>query len=295
MILITAARHNREVRSMKPQTQFGMTFVLAVLLFVATVQAQSQDPRAWIQNGDVAWNGGNTNAALQNYNYAYKLAEQRWDWSSALTLTQRYLALGQETAAMNVYRYAVFSAWNWAIDPNTLQLRANAQQVTAGEQGLSTAVNQWNTALKNMRMSDATRQWLQQAATQAYQSYQLLQQKKTGITSPPVNTLPPSVGGTAGTNWGTNAKSSVLQVGQRYSCNCPGNGSFGSVWGTDIYTDDSSICTAAAHAGLITREAGGTVILEIRTGQQSYVGSSRYGVGTTSYGQWGRSFVFIRR
>ena len=85
---------------MKSQTQFVMTFIFAVLLFVATVQAQSQDPRAWIQNGDAAWNSGNTNAALQNYNYAYKLTEQRWDWSSALPLTQRYLALGQETAAL---------------------------------------------------------------------------------------------------------------------------------------------------------------------------------------------------
>jgi hypothetical protein len=170
---------------MKTQTQFAISFVLAVLLFVATVQAQSQDPRTWIQNGDAAWNGGNTNVALQNYNYAYKLVEQRWDWSSALTLTQRYLALGQETAALNAYRLATFSAWNWAIDPNTLQLRPNTQQVTSGEQGLSTAVNQWNNTLKNLRMSEGTRQGLQQAATQAYQSYQLLQQKKTGVQPPP--------------------------------------------------------------------------------------------------------------
>ncbi len=282
---------------MKSQTQFGMTFILALLLFVATAQAQSQDPRAWVQNGDAAWNSGNTNAALQNYNYAYKLVEQRSDWPSALTLTQRYLGLGQETAALTVYRYAVYSAWNWAIEPNTLQLRANPQQVASGEQGLATAVNQWNQTLKNMRMSDATRQWFQQAAKQAYDSYQLLQQRKTGTQPqpPPTRpTLPPSVGGTSGTGWGTNAKSATLQMGGRYSCNCPANGGAGSVWGTDIYTDDTSICTAAVHAGLITFQSGGAVIIEIRPGQSSYATTARYGITSTAYGQWGRSFVFVR-
>ncbi len=168
---------------MKSLTQFAMTLMFAVLLFVATAQAQSQDPRAWIQNGDAAWRQGNSAAALVNYNYAYN--NLGWDWSSALGLTQRYLGLGQETSALNAYRVAVQLAWNWAIDPNTLQLRANPQSVASGEQGLATAVNQWNNTFKPMRMSDATRQWLQQAAKQAYDSYQLLQQKKTGITQPP--------------------------------------------------------------------------------------------------------------
>jgi hypothetical protein len=89
--------------------------------------------------------------------------------------------LGQETAALNAYRLGVQLAWNWAMDPNTLQLRVNAQSVASGEHGLSTAVNQWNNTFKNMRMSDATRQWMQVAAKQAYDSYQLLQQKKTGV------------------------------------------------------------------------------------------------------------------
>ncbi len=280
---------------MKSQTQFGMTFILALLLFVATVQAQSQDPRAWIQNGDVAWQRGDRATALVNYNYAYN--NLGWDWSSALTLTQRYLALGQETQALNVYRFAVQLAWNWAVDPNTLQLRPNAQSVASGEQGLATAINQWNQSLKNMRMSDATRQWLQQAAKQAYDSYQLLQQRKTGTQpqQPPTRpSLPPSVGGTSGTGWGTNAKSATLQMGGRYSCNCPANGGAGSVWGTDIYTDDTSICTAAVHAGLISFQSGGRVIIEIRPGQSSYATTARYGITSTAYGQWGRSFVFVR-
>lgn len=168
---------------MKTQKLF-VNIVLIVTLVVSSVQAQSQDPNAWIQNGDTAWNSGNTNAALQNYNYAYRLAEQRRDWPSALTLTQRYLGLGQETAALNVYRYAIQCAWNWALDSNTMQLRPNAQQVASGEQGLAASINLWNNTLKTMRMSDATRQWFQQAAKQAYDTYQLLQQKKTGVQQP---------------------------------------------------------------------------------------------------------------
>ncbi len=282
---------------MKTQKQFGMTLVLIALLFAATVQAQSQDPRAWIQNGDAAWNSGNTNAALQNYNYAYKLSEQRWDWSSALPLTQRYLALGQETAALNAYRYATFSAWNWAVDSSTgaLRLRPNAQSVASGEQGLAATVNWWNNTLKSMRMSDSTRQWLQQSAQQAYDSYQRLQQMKSGATPPPYGgMLPPSIGGTTGTNWGTNATSQRTQVGRRFSCNCPANGSIGSVWGTDIYTDDSSICSAAVHAGLMTRQAGGTVIIEMRAGQPSYASTLRYDIKSTAFLQWHGSFVFVR-
>lgn len=108
------------------------------------------------------------------------------------------------------------------------------------------------------------------------------------------STLPPSVAGTGRTDWGTTARGGDLQPGQRYSCNCPSGGGFASVWGSDIYTDDSSICLAAVHAGLITPQAGGTVVIELRPGQQSYTGSTRNGVSTKNYGNWERSFVFVR-
>ena len=75
---------------------------------------------------------------------------------------------------------------------------------------------------------------------------------------------------------------------------CPANGSPGSIWGTDVYTDDSPICTAAVHAGLITVRSGGTVTLEIRPGQSSYTGSLRNGVNSQSWGSWHGSYVFVR-
>ncbi|KAK1164021.1 hypothetical protein AOXY_G16003 [Acipenser oxyrinchus oxyrinchus] len=71
--------------------------------------------------------------------------------------------------------------------------------------------------------------------------------------------------------------------------NCASQGS--SVWGTDIYTDDSSICRAAIHAGKI-RDSGGIAEVLKRPGQSSYSASQRFGVSTRSYGYWSSSFVF---
>lgn len=85
------------------------------------------------------------------------------------------------------------------------------------------------------------------------------------------------------------------QIGSRYTFTCkPGGPTSGRLWGTDLYTDDSSICLAAAHAGLISTSDGGTVTIEIRAGAQAYNGSTRYGIGSSGYGGWGGSFVFVR-
>ena len=97
-------------------------------------------------------------------------------------------------------------------------------------------------------------------------------------------------------DWGTQADSLRGKNGQQFSFGCPGGGTAsGRLWGTDTYTDDSSICTAAVHAGLITAARGGTVTIEIRAGASSYKGSLRNGVTSSDYGAWHGSFVFIRR
>ena len=82
--------------------------------------------------------------------------------------------------------------------------------------------------------------------------------------------------------------------GQRVLLACPANGSARTIYGSDVYTDDSSVCTAAVHAGLITFESGGTVTIEIRPGENSYASTTRNGVKSTSYGAWRGSFVFVR-
>lgn len=92
--------------------------------------------------------------------------------------------------------------------------------------------------------------------------------------------------------WSTNA---TTYRGQniRVTYNCPGGGTAATVWGTDYYTDDSSICTAAVHYGLISFANGGRVTIEMRQGAASYTGSTRNGVSSNNYGAWSGSYVFI--
>ena len=66
------------------------------------------------------------------------------------------------------------------------------------------------------------------------------------------------------------------------------------VWGSNPYTDDSSVCRAAVHAGAITYAAGGKVTFELRPGQDRYTGSTQFGVETLDYGRWGGGFVILR-
>lgn len=77
-----------------------------------------------------------------------------------------------------------------------------------------------------------------------------------------------------------------------YSCDPRKGGGAGTVWGTDVYTDDSSICLAAVHAGLLT-DAGGQVRIEILAGQSAYEGTERNGVATSGWGSWGGSFRVV--
>lgn len=79
----------------------------------------------------------------------------------------------------------------------------------------------------------------------------------------------------------------------KYTVTLPAGGSLDEVWGTDVYTDDSSIGSAAVHAGKITFATGGTVTIEILPGRSSYTGSSRNGVTSLDWDEWYGSFRFV--
>ncbi len=97
----------------------------------------------------------------------------------------------------------------------------------------------------------------------------------------------------AGSDWSTNAVQWAGSVGSRYTLELPRNGSPAPVWGTTVYTNDSSIGSAAVHAGLISFAMGGRVTIEILDGMPSYEGTSRNGVISESYGAWDGSYRFI--
>ena len=91
--------------------------------------------------------------------------------------------------------------------------------------------------------------------------------------------------------WTTAAVGFKQDVGQIYKFQCPENGSPAAVWGSDIYTADSSICTAGVHAGVITLESGGVVTIEFRPGRSVYGSTLRNGITSNTYGEYPHSFV----
>ncbi|HEY1087132.1 MAG TPA: LCCL domain-containing protein, partial [Archangium sp.] len=70
-------------------------------------------------------------------------------------------------------------------------------------------------------------------------------------------------------------------------------GSGSSIWGTNFYTDDSSVCVAAVHMGAIGFAAGGSVTFEIYRGMTSYAATTANGVTSSSYGTWSGSFAIV--
>lgn len=84
--------------------------------------------------------------------------------------------------------------------------------------------------------------------------------------------------------------------GERYAFRCPpGKPMPTRVAGSGPYTDDSSICTAAVHTGVIHAKDGGEVTIEIRPGQAHYTGSDRNYVKSGDYeGTWDGSFIVLR-
>ncbi|HYE97127.1 MAG TPA: LCCL domain-containing protein [Rubricoccaceae bacterium] len=102
------------------------------------------------------------------------------------------------------------------------------------------------------------------------------------------------VQGTRDATWASSASEFRRYVGWRVAYHCPPGGTAHSVWGSGPYTDDSSVCTAAVHAGALTLARGGRVVIEIQRGRDTYYGSHRQGITTLDYGVWGGSFVVVR-
>jgi hypothetical protein len=93
--------------------------------------------------------------------------------------------------------------------------------------------------------------------------------------------------------WQANAVEHRTHNGLEFEYDCPPGGEPDTIWGTDIYTDDSSVCTAGVHVGVITLEEGGTVTIGIRPGAAEYLGSERNGIESSTYAAWDGSFVVI--
>lgn len=115
---------------------------------------------------------------------------------------------------------------------------------------------------------------------------------KTALQPPRPPPPPPA---TTGATWFTKSDSNTPN-GKRLSFVCPAITAAGyhSIWGTDVYTYDSGICMAGVHVGVITRDRGGLVTIEMRAGQGAYPATTRNGVASQGYGAYDKSFAVIR-
>lgn len=98
-------------------------------------------------------------------------------------------------------------------------------------------------------------------------------------------------------DWRTSALDLNLRGmnGKSYLFRCPaGKPVPESVTGSGPYTDASSICGAAAHAGAINAQRGGVVRIQILPGQDDYRGTTQNFIRSTAYAHaWGGSFAIL--
>jgi hypothetical protein len=97
--------------------------------------------------------------------------------------------------------------------------------------------------------------------------------------------------GAVALEWGQNA-STVAADADCFLAWCPPGGLAGAVWGSEVYTADSSVCTAALHAGIIAAATGGPFTVRMLPGQQSYRGTARNGVSSQDWASYPASFTF---
>ncbi len=60
----------------------------------------------------------------------------------------------------------------------------------------------------------------------------------------------------------------------------------GQVWGTDTYTQDSSLSVAAVHAGLLKPDKTDVIRVTVVAPLESYPGTNRNDVTTSDYGNY---------
>ena len=86
-----------------------------------------------------------------------------------------------------------------------------------------------------------------------------------------------------------NAQSLLGDPGDSFHAICPPGCTQSTIWGTDVYTDDSAICTAAIHSGVLDT-GGGQVIVTIERGHNAYPSLWRNNIQSQNWRIWHRSF-----
>ena len=89
-------------------------------------------------------------------------------------------------------------------------------------------------------------------------------------------------------------KNGANDIGKAFYFSVTGVTSGGSIYGTDIYTNDSHLAMAAVHSGVLRAGQQGVVKVTILPGQSQYTATLRNGVTSYAYGNWSVSFKVER-
>jgi hypothetical protein len=92
-------------------------------------------------------------------------------------------------------------------------------------------------------------------------------------------------------DWSTTAEEHNNHIGKTAAYKCPVKGDPHTVYGSGPFTSDSSVCTAAVHAGYITLADGGWVTIQMQPGVDSYEGTSQQGITTKGWGAYEWAFT----
>lgn len=125
-------------------------FILGVIFFGFTANLNAQT--AEIRRGDTLLsNPVNKPYARFAYTEAMRLAAEKNDWRSMLTLANRFLLIGEEWAARQAFSLAFTYSYDMAIgDPSKTGIRRDC---ASGRQGLTTVINFFDMTLSGMSKS----------------------------------------------------------------------------------------------------------------------------------------------
>jgi hypothetical protein len=83
------------------------------------------------------------------------------------------------------------------------------------------------------------------------------------------------------------------EIGKVFRFRVTGNVN-GAVWGTGVYTSDSTLATAAVHAGVVQPGQTGVVKVRIVVPPPAFTGTTSNGVTTSDYGAFQGAYEIIR-
>ena len=206
-----------------------------------------------------------------------------------LTLTTSGGSCGTTTATKQITVNALPSAptagshtaaqtqiiWNW----NTVSGAAGYKLGTSNDYSSSTDIG-----------NAATKTETGLTCNTAYTRY-VWAYNATGCVSA-VTTLTQTTSACGETPW-AGSLSGYGTLGVTYNFLVTGTTSGGSIWGCDIYTDDSNLAKAAVHDGWVADGVTKHISVTILAGQTSYSTCTWNGITSSSYGEWPRSYQII--